>query len=107
MKSGRGIPDPAAVCTSRIDKPVDEDAPRGRGDTAPSDLLSRRKATRLTSAIGIASLTPNRGLFPRLRAYPILSGLGHLSRISLSQHDLDDVCQTLCGAVQDLPADLG
>jgi hypothetical protein len=37
-----------------MDQPVDEDAPRGRGDTAPKDQLTRRHATRLTSALGIA-----------------------------------------------------
>src|SRR5215212_7490487 len=37
-----------------MDQPVDEDGPRGRSDTAPKDQRTRRHATRLTSALGIA-----------------------------------------------------
>ncbi|MCC2627635.1 MAG: hypothetical protein K0S14_1285 [Thermomicrobiales bacterium] len=37
-----------------MDKPVDDDALRGRGNIAPKDHLTRRQASRLTSALGIA-----------------------------------------------------
>jgi hypothetical protein len=37
-----------------MDKPVDEDAPRSRGDTAANDHLTHRQASRLTSALGTA-----------------------------------------------------
>jgi hypothetical protein len=36
-----------------MDKPVNEYAPGGRGDTGPKDHLTRRHASRLTSALGI------------------------------------------------------
>jgi len=37
-----------------MDQPVEEDAPRGHGNTMPEDQLARRHAARLTSTLGIA-----------------------------------------------------
>ena len=37
-----------------MDQLLDQDAPRGHSDTVPKDHLARRRATRLTSALGIA-----------------------------------------------------